>query len=144
MHWLLFIPPICRPDDAHQTLIIRDHPLRLADGATRHLKRNADAKLSVVSGPRNQEAARTEYCKNRKLSRTRPGFCLQLAAAEALVEAEQRFLFGWFGMTGLVPALVEFLAQSVAVISHVAEHMLGRLRSADQALSNRVVVGFIS
>ena len=37
-------------------------------------------------------------------------------------------------------ALVEFLAQSVAVISRVAEHMLRRRHSADQALGNRVVV----
>jgi hypothetical protein len=37
-------------------------------------------------------------------------------------------------------ALVEIVAQSVAVISRVAEHMLRRRHSADQALGNRVVV----
>ena len=37
-------------------------------------------------------------------------------------------------------ALVEFLAQSVIVVSRVAEHMLRRRHSADQALGNRVVV----
>ena len=41
-------------------------------------------------------------------------------------------------------ALVELLAQFVAVIIRVAKHLLRRLYSADQALGNRVVVGFTS
>src|SRR5687767_1992686 len=40
--------------------------------------------------------------------------------------------------------LVEFLAQSVAIISHVAEHMRRRLHSADQALGKRIVVRLAS
>jgi len=51
---------------------------------------------------------------------------------EALIEAERVLSVGVVWNDRLGSALVEFLARSVAVISRVAEHMLGPRHSADQ------------
>ena len=64
----------------------------------------------------------------------------QRRLVEALVEAKRVLSVGVVWNDRVDSALVDFLAQSIAVISRVAEHMVGWRHSADQALGNRVVV----
>ena len=63
---------------------------------------------------------------------------------EAFAEAERLLPVAAVRDDGLGCAFVQLLAQFGAVIGLVAEHAFRRLHAADQALSNRAVVGLAS